>query len=239
MGTKRVALVTGGASGIGAAVVRRLRRRGDTVVSADVTECGEDPGAVRLDVTDVEGWATAVSSLIERHGQWDVLVNAAGLQGDLSNATVADCTIENWNTVMNVNVTGTFLGCRAALRRMAPTGAIVNLSSIASYYPTAYNAVYGASKGAVTQLTKTVAFDGAPHIRCNSVHPGIISTPMLESILTESSEESDTSFVDRIPLQRPGSADEVAALIDFLTSQDSGFVTGAEYVIDGGSRLVR
>jgi NAD(P)-dependent dehydrogenase (short-subunit alcohol dehydrogenase family) len=241
----RVALVTGGASGIGAAVVRRLSENGATVVVADVTPSevtGPAQAFVQLDVSDAVGWRETVDEIVSDFGHIDVLVNAAGIQGDVAHATLAECSLENWQRVIAVNLTGAFLGCQAVLPVMGDGGSIVNIASLAAYYPTEYNVAYGASKGGLTQLTKTVAAAGAPRVRCNSVHPGVVSTPMIHQILaatTESARSPDTSFIDRVPLRRHGSPEEVAAVVSFLASEDAGFVTGAEYVVDGGSRIVR
>lgn len=193
---RRVAIVTGGAGGIGAAIARRLSAEGNTVVAADITEDSAGPGSFsRLDVTDAGAWRRVVSEVAGRHGRLDVLVNAAGIQGEVGHATLAECTKENWERVLSVNLTGAFLGCQAALPAMSDGGAIVNVSSLASFYPTEYNVAYGVSKGGLTQLTKTVAAAAAPRVRCNSVHPGVIATPMIDQILEATAAAPDRKSV--------------------------------------------
>ncbi len=240
----KVALISGGASGIGAATARRFADEGARVVVADIDEAGggavaEAIGAAaafrRLDVTEADAWAAAVGLAEAHFGRLDVLVNAAGI---LFAGTVEDTSLEDWRRMLAVNLDGTWLGCRAAVpaMRRAGAGSIVNLSSVAGLRGQAYLCAYNASKGAVRVLTKAVAENLAKNgdsIRCNSVHPGVIETPMVERFLSEH-EDLRRSWTEAAPLGRLGRAAEVAAMIALLASDDAGFVTGAEYVIDGG-----
>lgn len=254
----RIALVTGGASGIGAACAARIVAEGGTVAIADLPGADRDALAtgmgaafVPLNVTDEGGWSAVVADLVDRHGRVDVLVNAAGIEGDVVNGALEDTTLEEWRRVLSVNLDGTFLGCRTIMPVMKAQGegAIVNVSSLGSYYPTVQGVAYGASKGAVTQLTKSVALEGARdgrRIRCNSVHPGMMATRMLDSIFTQMSartahqEDPQTlTAAARIPLGRAGTAEEAAGVITFLASDEASYVTGSEYVVDGGWKLQR
>ncbi len=253
----QVALVTGGASGIGAATARLLAERGARVIIADLANGNGAAVADRigaefmaLDVTSESGWQATIAAVLERHGSLDVLVNAAGIVGDVVNGTLANTTLADFRRVMAVNLDGTFLGCRegiAAMRRSGK-GAIVNLASVGAYYPTLQSVAYGASKGAVTQLTKTVALAGSENghqIRCNSVHPGKIATPMLETIFDQYKQRQAAGGVDprtagrRIPLAEEGKPEDVANLIAFLASDQAGYITGGEFTVDGGWRLLR
>ncbi|GLC91114.1 short-chain dehydrogenase [Cupriavidus sp. TA19] len=253
----QVALVTGGASGIGAATARLLAERGARVVIADLASGNGAAAADRigaafmaLDVTSEAGWKATIAAILERHGRLDVLVNAAGIVGDVVNGTLTNTTLADFRRVMSVNLDGTFLGCREGVEAMRKTGkgAIINLASVGAYYPTLQSVAYGASKGAVTQLTKTVALAGAENghqIRCNSVHPGKIATPMLETIFDQYKQRQAAGGVDprtagrRIPLADEGKPEDVANLIAFLASDDAGYITGGEFTVDGGWRLLR
>lgn len=251
-----VAVITGGSRGIGAATAQLLAERGFRVVSTDVSPptdaaSGSNIEHLALDVTDPAAWTALVDTVMDRHGRVDVLVNAAGIQGDLTRSTLENATLDQWRAVLSVNLDGTFLGCQAVMPVMKAGGggSIVNVSSLGAYYPTTYNVAYGASKGAVRQLTKTVAEVGSrgpAKVRCNSVHPGIIHTEMIDEIRAglTGQRASDptapaTSHGDRIPLERPGTPQEAAAVIAFLASTDSSYVTGSEFVVDGGSHLNR
>ena len=228
----RVALVTGGARGIGAAIVRALVRDGATVVVSDVLdEPGEQLASelgqhyVRLDVTDPAAWADVTARVAEEHGALDVLVNNAGIA---TSASVAKQELEEWNRVLEVNLTGTFLGIQAAARVMRPRGrgSIVNLSSVDGLRGNVALHAYTASKFAVTGITKSTALELGRHgIRVNSVHPGFIATGMTAHL-----DAADFG----IALGRAGTPEDVAELVAFLASDASGYSTGAEFVVDGG-----
>lgn len=254
----QVALVTGGARGIGAATARVLQGEGATVAVADLPGVGGDDLAgelngvfLPLDVTSESDWKSAVQSLAAAHGRIDVLVNAAGIEGNVVAGDLERTTLEEWRRVLAVNLDGTFLGCREIMGVMkrAGCGAIVNVSSVGAYYPTVQGVAYGASKGAVTQLTKSVALTGSQdgrRVRCNSVHPGMIATRMLDSIAAQL-EQRETpanrgyaqSALDRMPLGAPGQPEDVARLIAFLASNEAAYITGSEFTVDGGWRLLR
>ncbi|MER6081326.1 SDR family oxidoreductase [Streptomyces sp. NPDC001833] len=254
--TSRIALVTGGTNGIGAATASLLADRGIQVVVADIAapadgSLPEGAEFVALDVASEQGWNDVVTGVVDRHGGIDVLVNAAGIEGDVSRGTLDLTSLEEWHRVLGVNLDGTFLGCRTVMPVMKAGrgGSIVNVSSLAAFYPTTYSVAYGASKGAVCQLTKTVALvgsEGPVKVRCNSVHPGIIATRMIDSITAGLQAASDAAttaaaeqYFARIPVGRPGSPSEAAAVIAFLASDEATYITGSEYLVDGGSHLQR
>lgn len=240
----KVALVTGAASGLGKAAARSLAREGATVILTD-----RDPGGAAvaadlgpphrfevLDVTDEARWAEVIAGVVAAHGRLDALVNSAGLGlwGDVEHTTLAD-----FRLMYRVNVEGTFLGCRAALAAMTAGGSIINLSSVAGLIGVADLAGYCASKGAVRLLTKSIAMHAARAgrgVRCNSVHPSFIDTPMVDRMASVMGEPAAAKarLAQAAPLGRLGQADEVAAMIVYLASDESRFVTGAELVIDGG-----
>jgi 3(or 17)beta-hydroxysteroid dehydrogenase len=246
----KVALVTGGARGIGLAIARRFAREGAAaVILADIDGAEaervapENPAfhPCSLDVTRDEDWTRAVDRTVARHGGLDVLVNNAGIAvvGTIESVTLAD-----WRRVQDVNVDGTFLGCRHAVRAMKPPagrgGAIVNLSSVSGIVGGHNLAAYNASKGAVRLLTKSVALHCARQgygVRCNSIHPGFTETDMLRDLASGSRyspEELRQRLQASVPLGRNAAAEEIAGLAAYLASDEAGFVTGAEMVIDGG-----
>lgn len=255
----KVALVTGGTGGIGAATARILADRGATVIVADLkappTPVAPDRGELEflaLDVTSEAAWGAIVDDIVKRHGRLDILVNAAGIVGDVVSGTLALTSLAEWRRVMAVNLDGTFLGCREAVRvmRERQSGSIVNLASVGAYYPTTQSVAYGASKGGVTQLTKSVALfasQGGCKIRCNSVHPGRTSTAMLQDIVSQRALRGDDQAgvlqaqrsADRIPLGPEGGPEDVGELIAFLASDKAKYITGAEFVVDGGWKLLR
>jgi NAD(P)-dependent dehydrogenase (short-subunit alcohol dehydrogenase family) len=241
----KVALVTGGASGIGLATGRRFVEEGATVVLADIAldraeaaaAASDRLEAVALDVTDERAWEAVIADVVRRHGKLDVLVNSAGIAPF---ADIETCTTEEYRRTMAVNVDSVFFGCRYGVRAMKDHGgSIVNISSVSGLIGGHNTAAYNASKGAVRLLTKSVALHCARKgygIRVNSVHPTFIETPMVESVLvmTRDPEQTRARLIASVPLGRMGRADEVAAMIVYLSSDESQFVTGAEFVIDGG-----
>jgi 3(or 17)beta-hydroxysteroid dehydrogenase len=241
----KVALISGAARGMGAAEARLFAREGARVVIGDVLEAegaaieaeisakGGSAVFVRLDVTRESDWAQAVASTVQRFGKLDVLVNNAGIGGV---GRVDETATEAWDRVMEVNAKGVFLGTRAAIPAMrgAGGGSIINISSqLGLVGMDDSSPQYTASKGAVRLLTKTTALQYARDgIRCNSVHPGPIVTPMTERRRAEPAVYQ--RMLSRIPLGRYGEPDEVAYGVLYLASDESAFVTGSELVIDGG-----
>ena len=255
--TGKVALISGGAGGLGGATARRMAEEGAKVVIADLADeqgqaLAEAIGAeyLGLDVTSEDSWARVVAAVDARHGRIDVLVNGAGIEGDFVNGSPETTTLELWRKVLSVNLDGTFLGCKHVLPVMkrAGKGAIVNISSMASYLGTPVNVAYGASKAGVQQLTKSIAVAGSRggmKIRCNSVHPGVIRTRMLEEIYKQigqlanvSAEQAEEMSLRQVPFGEVGEPDDVAWLILYLACDESKYVTGSEFMVDGGWHLV-
>lgn len=236
----KVAIVTGAASGIGRGCARLLVAEGARVVCTDRDERGAEVAAEmgasfkKLDVTDEAGWQRVVDETVREFGRLQILVNAAGVAvwGDIERTT-----LEQWRFVNGVNAEGTFLGCRAAIGAMKATGgSIVNLSSVAGLVADADAPAYCASKGAVRLLTKSVALHAARKgygVRCNSVHPSFIDTPMVDAVCA-SNPKMRTAVEKAAPLGRIGEVDDVANAVLYLASDESKFVTGAELVVDGG-----
>ena len=240
----QVAIVTGGASGIGLAAAIRMAQEGATVVVLDLSTDPAEPvpddvtskiSFVRHDVSDEAAWREVVSSVLTEHGRIDVLVNNAGLVGSYDN--IVDIALEDYHRIVAINQTGVFLGIRSVVPAMteAGGGAIVNTSSIWGLVGAAGVSAYQASKGAVTVITRNAAASFAKAgIRCNSVHPGLIETP-----LTAPQDPAiSQGLVDATPLGRVGTAAEVAAAITFLASTDASYITGAALVVDGGFTTV-
>ena len=253
----KIAIVTGGAGGLGTAIVRRMAEAGGTVVVADLDDAagrklaGEVGGHYeRLDVTQEAQWASVVAAVDAKYGRVDVLVNAAGIEGDILHGSPETTTLEEWRKVLAVNLDGTFLGCKHVLpvMRRAGKGSIVNISSMASYLGTPASSAYGASKAGVQQLSKTVAIFGSRDgmkIRCNSVHPGVIRTRMLNNIYEKigqmanmSAQETEAASLRSVPLGEVGEPDDVAYLILYLACDEAKYVTGSEFMVDGGWHLV-
>ena len=241
----KVAFISGGSRGMGAEEARLFAKEGAKVVIGDVLEdegqrlaaqIGEEGGEalfVALDVTSEAQWQAAVAATVARFGKLDVLVNNAGIGG---NGTVENTTVEDWDRVMDINAKGVFLGTKVAIPEMrrAGGGSIINISSQLGIVGVDNSSPqYQASKGAVRLLTKATAIQYAQeNIRCNSVHPGPIVTPMTESGRADPDRNRVT--LSRIPLGRYGEAEDVAYGVLFLASDESSYMTGSELVIDGG-----
>jgi NAD(P)-dependent dehydrogenase (short-subunit alcohol dehydrogenase family) len=241
----KVALISGGARGMGAAEARMFAGEGAKVVigdvleqegrqtEAEINETGGECLFVRLDVTSESNWQEAIAAAVNRFGKLDILVNNAGIsiQGGLEDFSEAD-----WDRTINVNAKGVFLGTKHSIPEMrrAGGGSIINISSGAGIAPSpGTSAAYAASKGAVRIFSKATAVQyAAENIRCNSVHPGPIDTPMLRASRADEARRQEQ--VARIPLGRIGTPEEIAYGVLYLASDESSFVTGSELVIDGG-----
>lgn len=242
----KVALISGGSRGQGAAEARLFAREGAKIVIGDVLEqegrtveaeiraAHGEATYVRLDVTSEDDWVAAVGTAVRNYGKLDILVNNAGIA---IRRTIEEMTVDEWNGVMAVNVTGVFLGTKHAIPAMRRVGggSIVNISSTSGLVGSAgRDAAYTASKGAVRLLTKATAIQyAAESIRCNSVHPGPIATEFIRDLM----EDRDfwQKRLERLPLGRVGTTDDVAYGVLYLASDESSWVTGSELVIDGGT----
>ena len=247
----KVALVTGAARGIGAAIAEAFVREGARVVASDLDTAAGVANAARvgaawlpLDVREELAWIAALARLLDDHGRLDVLVNNAGITGLEQGTRLHDpenVSLEDWHAVHRTNLDGVFLGCKHGIRAMRRQGrgAIVNLSSRAGVVGVPAAAAYASSKAAVRNHTKTVALYCAGQrlaIRCNSIHPAAILTPMWEPLLGQGAARTAAmaALVADTPLRRFGRPAEVAALAVLLASDDAGYVTGAEFHVDGG-----
>lgn len=240
----KVALVTGGARGQGEAVVRLFVDEGACVVIGDVldelgqklaAELGDAARFVHLDVTAEDDWTRAVDHAVEAFGRVDALVNNAGV---LHFAPMADTTLDEFTKVVAVNQVGVFLGMRAVAPVLAAAGGgtIVNTASVNAFVGVAGTVAYAASKWAVRGMTRTAALElGSKGIRVNTVAPGSVETAMIAPDGVDSMGDHAKSAFDRLPLGRIGRPDEIARAVLFLSSDDSSYCTGAEFVVDGGS----
>ena len=242
----KVALISGGARGQGAAEAKLFAGEGAKVVFGDVLddlgrqveaeihEVGGEALYIHLDVTNAADWASAVEAAVSRYGRLDVLVNNAGIT---IRKNVEDTTEEDWDRIMAINAKGVFLGTKQAIPAMRESGggSIVNISSTAGLVGNPFGgASYAATKGAVRLFTKATAIQYAKEsIRCNSVHPGLLETPMTQDMLADAAHREERT--QRIPLGRVGTAEDVAYGVLYLASDEASFVTGSELVIDGGA----
>ena len=243
----KVALISGGARGQGAAEVMLFVEEGAKVVFGDVRddegkqieakvqEAGGDAVYVHLDVTSEEDWKRAIEKASSDFGKLDILVNNAGII--IPKVAIEDRTVDEWDRVMNVNAKGVFLGVKHAIpaMRKAGGGSIINISSVAGIGQSLHQEpAYAASKGAVRIFTKVTATQhAADNIRCNSVHPGPIDTAMVHEAMSE--PEVLANRLKRVPMGRMGTADEIGKAVLFLASDDSSYITGTELVVDGGA----
>ena len=243
----KVALISGGARGQGAAEARLFAQEGAKVVLADIldeqgrqveaeiNELGGDALYIHLDVTSEADWQNAVQATVAKYGKLDILVNNAAII--IEKAAIEDRTAAEWDRVFEVNAKGVFLGTKRSIPEMrkAGGGSIVNISSVAGIAQSLHQEpAYAASKGAVRIFSKVTASQhAADGIRCNSVHPGPIDTDMLASAMGDEARLQDR--LARVPMRRMGSVDEIAKGVLYLASDDSSYVTGSELVIDGGA----
>jgi 3(or 17)beta-hydroxysteroid dehydrogenase len=245
----RVAVVTGGASGIGAATARRFAAEGAHVVVADIqhnlgSSVADEVGGlfVQLDVADNDAWTSLMATVEDCWGRLDVVFNNAGV---VSGQSIEDLDLATWNRTLGINLTGVMLGCKHGVALMkrnpgGPSGALINTASTAAYAAMPADAAYSATKSAVRMLTKSVAAHCARagyKIRCNSLHPGATDTPILAPAL-EARPELLGAFNAMSPLGRMASPDEIAAVAAFLACDDASYVTGAEFLADGGMMAI-
>jgi len=231
----KVILITGAAGAIGSKVAVAVAREGGRAIGTDLAG---RPGIHHvLDVTSEADWARVIGDVDRTAGRLDGLVNAAGI---VVLASVEDTDYVTWRRIIAVNLDGTFLGCKHALALLKRKGgSIVNLSSISGIVGGHNLAAYNASKGGVRLLTKSVALHGArlkPQVRCNSVHPAFVEGPMVEDILAQTArpEIAREHLARDVPLGRLGTPADIAELCVYLLADESAFVTGAEFAIDGG-----
>jgi NAD(P)-dependent dehydrogenase (short-subunit alcohol dehydrogenase family) len=243
----KVALISGGARGQGAAEARTFAAEGARVVFGDVRDAegkqvetairaGNGEAAyVHLDVANEADWRSAVQLATDRYGKLDILVNNAAIV--IPRVPIDERTVEEWDRVMAVNARGVFLGTKHAIpaMRRGGGGSIVNISSVAGIGQSLHQEpAYAASKGAVRIFTKVTASQHAKDgIRCNSVHPGPVDTEMLHSAIAD--PEALSRRLERVPLRRMGTVDEIVTAVLYLASDESSYVTGAELVVDGGA----
>lgn len=242
----KTAIITGGANGIGKATVQKFLEQGANVIFTDISEDNAQKTLAEMknkfdnvlfikhDVQKENDWINVVGQAIDKFGRVDVLFNNAGLY---STNSVVDYSIEEWNRVMGVNVTGVFLGMKyvVPIMREQQNGSIINASSLAGIKASANHTLYGASKGAVRMMSKDLAIEVAgDSIRVNSIHPGVIQTTMGDAVASGFNVETE-QLANVIPLKRVGKPEDIANLVVFLASDESTFITGTEILIDGGS----
>jgi 3(or 17)beta-hydroxysteroid dehydrogenase len=252
-----VVLVTGAGQGIGQDVAIRMAEEGARLILTDINAVSGQGIADRLgatflhqDVSSEAGWREVIATVERDHGRLHVLINNAGIEGDPNAAKDPErAPIEDWNRIFEVNSTGVFLACKHAIPLMAKSGggSIVNFSSVASLVPTPFIAAYGAAKAAVEHLTRSVALHCARagyRIRCNSIHPGQVRTPMLQILFDRmsaqagvSSEEFAQRFLANIPLGAFQEPRDIANAVLFLSSDEARCITGQALAVDGGFTL--
>ena len=248
----KVALISGGAEGIGGTLARLIIAEGGSVMLGDLqidkaralaAELGPNADAVALDVRDLSAWEAAVAATVKRFGKLTSLCNIAGIS-EPGNTVEVD--LDSWHRHIDINLNGTFYGCRAAIPALAAAGepaTIVNVGSMLAHRASGNMAAYCASKAGVTHLTRSVALDCAARglqIRANTVHPGAIRTPMYERYVNAGGatpEEIETIMAFAHPMGRVGTPEEVAKAIIFLSCNDSSFTSGTDLNVDGASAI--
>jgi 3alpha(or 20beta)-hydroxysteroid dehydrogenase len=250
--TGKVALISGGAEGIGGTLARLFVAEGGSVMLGDLqldkakalaAELGANADAVTLDVRDLAQWEAAVAATLDRFGKLTTLCNIAGISEP---GNTVDVDLDSWHRHIDINLTGTFYGCRAAVPALAASGeaaTIVNVGSMLAHRAAGGMAAYCASKAGVTHLTRSVALDCAErglNIRANTVHPGAIRTPMYNRYLNAGGatpEEIEVAMASAHPMGRVGEPEEVAKAILFLSCEDSSFTSGTDLNVDGASAI--
>lgn len=249
----KIVLITGAAKGIGAAAAHLFAKEGATVLLSDIAdkegqqlanEIGKSAHYLHLDISKELEWQNTMKWIQVTYGKLDILVNNAGVTGFDAAFGPQDpehCSLESWRRIHEINLDGIFLGCKYAIQlmKLQNKGAIINLSSRSGMVGIPGAAAYASSKAAIRNHTKTVALYCAQQgygIRCNSLHPAAILTPLWEPVLGtgEKREASLAAMSKDIPLKRMGTAEEVAYAILYLASDEASFVTGSELTIDGG-----
>ncbi len=221
----KIAIVTGGGSGIGAAIAKRFTAEGAVVIAADITA----DGANRLDVADPASCTGLVASVVARHGRLDCLVNSAGIGLD---TPFLDTEVAEFDRIVAVNLRGTFLIGQACARVMGPGASIVNIASVSGLRGNTGRAAYGASKGGVVTLSQVMAVELAERgIRVNVIAPGPVDTPLVALI---HDAEIGAAWNSAVPMSRYGTPEEIAGAALFLASDDAGYVTGHVLAVDGG-----
>jgi 3(or 17)beta-hydroxysteroid dehydrogenase len=247
----KVALITGGMQGIGKTTALMLVAEGATVIISDIDQekgaataaIGKNCFYLNLDVQKDSDWKQSIDSIVQKHGKLDILINNAGVTGTDPKMGPQDpehTSLQSWQEIQAINVEGVFLGCKYGIKAMKEKGGvIVNVSSRSGIVGVPGLAAYAASKAAVRNHTKSVALYCCEQnypIRCNSVHPATILTPIWEAMLGEGKEREKNieKLTQNIPMKKMGTPEDVANAIIFLCSEKSGYITGAELVIDGG-----
>jgi len=239
----KVAIVTGGASGMGKADAILLAREGARVVIADLNEkdgqsvaegIGDDAVFMRLDVSDEAKWESVISATVEKFGGLDILVNNAGM---IALGTIVDTDLATWRKINAVNSDGVFLGCKHAIPAMTASGggSIINMSSVAAIHGQSFVAAYTASKGAVRSLTKSIAMfckEQKNGIRCNSIHPDGVKTPMVVKVAMGKEVATAEDIAEVGKFGNMCDPEDIANLVLYLASDESGFVNGSEMLID-------
>lgn len=243
----RIAIVTGGAQGLGEGAVKRLVEEGAHVVLSDSNVEKGAATAARFgatffehDIREEDQWQALIEDTVAKFGRLDVLVNNAGI---FTSCPVDETPLEEFRRVIDINLIGCFLGCKHGVRAMKKNpdgvgGSIINLSSVTGLRGQIGGAAYTSSKGGVRLLSKTVAIENATHqIRCNSIHPGVIHTPMVEALMEAAGDQApvlQAQMEARLPMGKTGTASDIGEMVLFLASDESHYITGTEMVVDGG-----
>lgn len=239
----KIAIVSGGASGIGTSIAEKMIEEGATVIIGDFNEAagaaaaeklGEKCEFVKLDVSKENDWQNIQKYVVDKYQKLDVLVNCAGITGGALDVEHED--MDDWNKVFGVNAVGTFLGCKYAMQNMANGGSIVNINSMAAIFAEPVAVAYCASKGACRMITKSAALYGAkksPAIRVNAVNPGSTRTPMLDEICRLQPEVMNAQK-KKLPLGDFAEPEDIANMVVYLASDKAKYITGGDFLVDGG-----